>query len=840
MNDTILRLDRLELQLTERRVWCDGQEVALRGRAFDLLAVLAQHPGRLVSKGDLLARVWPGLVVEEGNIAVQIAAVRKALPVDLIATVPGHGYRLTAAPAATATAEPAPPPSTTPSTRPPNSPATAALYGRDEDLARLRAALHEPGCVTLTGPGGVGKTALAQALWAAWDAGAATWVDLSACAGDDAVQPALCVALGLEAPCDRAGPALTAALGAAGHLLVLDNAEHVLDAVVAVVPRLVAALPRLHLLVTSQAALRVGVERVQRLQPLQLPPAAADPAETARNGAVALFMARVHAADSRVSLGPGQLPLVRELCTQLDGLPLALEMAAARVPLLGLQGVLEALGQRFALLRPVRRDAPMRHRSLQAALDWSFDLLAPDEQQLFCALGVLTGSFTLDLAVAVAGGAGADARWQVIDGIALLVDRSLVSVGPEDPPRYRLLESLRHHALAHLEASGQLQPVRARHAQAVLAQVRHADALAAGAEREARTREVLEDMGHVREAFHWALLHDQATAVALSAHCAALVEFSAWRSEVFGWQRQCEPLVNGSVGLPVQALWWRQYARHLNFMNDAGALQAATQATRLASAAGDDLALFWALAGAVRAATMAGHAEPATPPPVATWVDEMARLLGAHPDWPPEAEIFVSGAQAMWSISTNDFEAALRHRQAEWALARRSGLDTRADIAALNVGWTLNRLGRHTQALATFQEFITTGRGSDFNGAYARVQVVRTLLMMRRLDDALAEARQALAASRRVNWLEMTGVAALLAALQDRLHTAALLLGHAQQAYAQRGWPVPDAPLFDYRQAADLLAARLSPSELADLMARGSALDAEAADRLLFSGADGG
>jgi non-specific serine/threonine protein kinase len=831
MNDAILRFDRLELQLAERRVLCDGQELTLRGRAFDVLAVLAQHRGRLVSKGDLLARVWPGLVVEEGNIAVQIAAVRKALPVDLIATVPGHGYRLVAAPAATASAEPAAPPSATP--------ATAALYGRDEDLARLQAALRRPGCVTLTGPGGVGKTALAQALLAAWDAGPATWLDLSACAGDDAVQPALCAGLGLEAPCDRAGPALTATLGAAGHLLVLDNAEHVLDAVAALVPRLVAALPRLHLLITSQAALRVGAERVERLQPLQLPPAAADAAETARNGAVALFMARVQAADSRVALGPAQLPLVRQLCTQLDGLPLALEMAAARVPLLGLQGVLDALGERFALLRPVRRDAPVRHRSLQAAMDWSFDLLAPAEQQLFCALGVITGSFTLDLAVAVAGGTEAEARWNVIDGIALLVDRSLVSVGPEDPPRYRLLESLRHDALARLTASGQVQPMRARHAQALLVQVRRADMLPAGAEREALTRRVLEDMGHVREAFHWALLHDQATAVALSAHCAALVEFSAWRSEVFSWQRQCEALVDDSVALPVQALWWRQYSRHLHFLNDPGAVQAAARAMRLARAAGDDLALFWALAAAVRAAAaVGGKVEPATPPAVAAWVDEMAQLLQAHPAWPPETAVFVSGARATQCINADDFEGALQHRQAELALARRGGLDTRADIAALNVGWTLNRLGRHAEALAAFQAFIAADRGSDFNRAYARVQVVRTLVMMRRLDEALAEAPQALAASRRVNWLEMTGVAALLVALHGRLHSAALLLGHARQAYALRGWPVPTAPLFDYRQAADLLSARLDPAEMADLMERGSALDAEAADRLLFSGDD--
>ncbi len=152
------------------------------------------------------------------------------------------------------------------------------------------------------------------------------------------------------------------------------------------------------------------------------------------SGALALFVDRVRAADSRYPLGAAAVPLMRQLCAHLDGLPLALEMAAARVPLLGLQGVCDALGERFAVLRRGRRDGPARHRTLHAALDWSFGLLPAEEQRLFCALGVFAGGFTLELAVAVTG-RQAESRWDVIDRIAALVDRSLVSVGPEDPPR---------------------------------------------------------------------------------------------------------------------------------------------------------------------------------------------------------------------------------------------------------------------------------------------------------------------------------------------------------------------------------------------------------------------
>ncbi len=838
MCDTRLRFDRFELQLEDRRLLCDGREVVLRGRAFDVLAVLARRAGRLVSKDELLEQVWPGLVVEEGNIAVQIAAVRKVLSPELIATVPGHGYRLTAAPAPLDAAAPAlaaggPPPA--PSAALPAAAASAgaapALFGRDEDLARLRAALQTPGCVTVTGAGGVGKTALARALCAGWDRGPATWVDLSVWPAGDDVQAALCASLGVHPDQDThaaQGTSLGAVLGGAGRLLVLDNAEHLLEPLADLLPRWLAALPALHLLVTSQAALRVAAERVEHLEPLALAPEQAGDDEAVRSGAVSLFLARVRAADSRRALDGQALPQVRRICARLDGLPLALEMAAARVPLLGLQGVLDAVDQRFALLRSGRRDSPTRHQSLLAALDWSFKLLDPEQQRLFAALGVFAGSFTLDQAVAVAARPG-QPRWELIDQLAVLVERSLVSVGREDPPRYRLLETLRAYALQRLRDGGLDGQLRGRHARAMLDEVRAADLAPAGAQREALTEQVLQDMGQVREAVRWSLQHDPAAALALSAHCAGLVELSAWRSEVFGWQRQCEPLVDTAADLPLQALWWRQYARHLHFVQDARATAAAAQATRLARGGGDALALFWALNVSVQvlAATPAASREP-----VVAWVDEMAQLLQAHPAWPPEAEIFVTRARAALCSSSGDFEGTLRLRQAEQALARRSGLTTRAAIAELNIGWALNRLGRHAEALAAFRAFIDAASVQDFNLAYAHVHAVRSLILMSRLDEALAAAPAALAASRRVNWLEMTGVAALLAASGGRHRTAALLLGHARQAYASRGLPTP---VFDYRQAADLLAAQLEAGLLARLMDQGAALDTDAADRLLFA-----
>ena len=841
MSDTHLRFDRFELQLEDRRVLSAGRELALRGRAFDVLAVLARRAGRLVSKDELLQQVWPGLVVEEGNIAVQVATVRKALYPELIATVPGHGYRLTALPLTThadpvpATEEATPPLASWPT-------ATAAgptLFGREEDLARVRAALQRPGCVTLTGTGGVGKTALARSLCACWAIGPTAWVDLSAWPAGADLEAALCASLGVHRQRDTGGLALAAMLGAVlggqGQLLVLDNAEHLLDALASLLPRWLAALPALHLLVTSQAALRVTEERVEHLEPLALPADQASDDEASRSGAVALFMDRARAAGSRRPLEVGALPQVRRLCAQLDGLPLALEMAAARVPLLGLQGVLDAVDQRFALLRHGRRGSPPRHQSLLAALDWSVGLLEPEDQQFFSALGVFAGSFTLDHVVAVAGNS-AQPRWEVIDRLSVLVERSLVSVGHEDRPRYRLLDTLRAYALQRLQADGRITELRGRHARAMLDEVRAADLAPAGPQRDALTAQLLQDMSQVSEAFRWALQHDRPNALALSAHAAGLVEFSAWRSEVFGWLRQCEPWVDTAGDPPLQALWWRQYARHLNFLRDPLATDAAARAMRLARDGDDALALLWAIATAVQAstsATPAGDLEQAQ-----AWVDEMAHLLEAHPAWPPEAEVFVIRARAMLCSRGGDFEGTLRHRQEEQSLARRSGLTMRAAIAELNVGWALNRLGRHAEALAAFRAFIRAASVPDFNTAFAQVHAVRSLILMGRLDEALAASPAALAASRCVDWLEMTGVATLLAARRGHLHTAALLLGHACQAHVVRGLPLPSAPLFDHCQAAELLQAQLEPGLLAHLMDRGALLDTQAADRLLFAPSD--
>lgn len=800
-----------------------GSQVA---RAAVGRANLARQPGRLVSRNELLERVWPGLVVDEGNIAAQIAAVRKALADDLIVTVPGHGYRLALHAVPAVTPEP-------PAAAPLPPPGTLQILGRDEELARLRDALGRPGGVTLVGPGGVGKTALARSVAAGWSTGQVAWLDLTALSAGEQVVPALCRVLAIEPPAGEPWAALARALDGNEPLLVLDNAEHLLDAIAALVPPLVQAARRLRVLVTSQAALGASGERVERLPPLALPPEDASDAQALASAAMALFVERVRDADSRYPLDGPAVPLMRQLCAHLDGLPLALEMAAARVPLLGLQGVCDALGERFAVLRRTRRDGPSRQRTLHSALDWSFGLLAVEEQRVFCSLAVFAGSFSLELAVAVAGD-GTASRWDVIDRVAALVDRSLVSVGPEDPPRYRLLETMRDYALEKLAAAGDEQAVRARHARAMRDMLAHATQAQAGAERERLGDEAMKNLDNVRTALHWCTRHDRPMAVALSAHAASLTELTAWRGEVFTWMSDCEALLDDSVPLPLQALWWRLFARQLHFLRSPRSMEAARRAVALARATNDPLMLCWALHALVRA-------QPPGPPADAqSSVDEMLALAAANPHWPAELRVLLESAMAAMCVARGDFEAALKYRLAELALARRAGLTARAAIAETNCGWTLNRLGRHAEALTRFRAFLSASTREDFSTTYARVQVVRTLAMMGRLDEALAEAPAALSGARRHDWLEMPGIAAWLAAKVGHWHSAALLFGLARSGYGMRGLAEPSQPEFEYRQLADALSSHFDAATLSALLARGAALDEAGADRLLFAATDAG
>lgn len=820
-----LRFGSVELQPRERRLLVDGTAVAIGARAFNLLLALLRCPDALRTKDELLDEVWPELVVEEANLTVQISALRRVLGGACIATIPGRGYRFCARIEVDDEAVPAPAASPTGTSTAPTLVAPRALIGRDADLERLRTELLRPGCITLTGAAGVGKTSLARAL-AQGHARGAVWVDLAPLGDGSLVAPALAHALELTAAAPVPTPASVAtALGS--RLLLLDNAEHLIDAAATLVAALLAAAPDLTVLVTSQQPLSIAGERVQRIEPLALE--RADDASDAPSAAAALFLARVRAASHRFVAAPGMLPLVHEICQRLDGIPLALEMAAARVPALGLQGVRDALsGERFALLTTGYRDAGGRHRTLKSALDWSHGLLGADEQQLFRRLAVFSGGFSLELAVAVAGDEARD-RWAVIDTLAALVDRSLVDADDADPPRYRLLETLREYAAQRLADAGETEAQRSRHAQALLD-------LFERAQTDLGQRPcALREHDNAREAAAWALRHDPALALRLSRCIARAATFSVWRSQAAAWLDACEPVLDDPrIERSELAQWWVERARQHLMLGDPEATVMARRALMLYRALDVPLGMFNALQAVVRGS----HSVPKD---LAALCAEL-ELLAARLDR-PLTHMSLQGTLAHAACLRGDDESALMHRRLERELALQHGYVQQAEAAETNIAAALIRLGRHDEALAVARDLLERpGAAESVNLAYAWKSAITALVAMGRHDEALRELPRALAVLRRCALpLLVDVVPAVLLAL-GRPRAAALL---AAQALAQlhadgRLDGVDQAQVQGVEDAARAARAVLGEEAANALTVRGRSLDAAQADRLVTDAAAGG
>ncbi len=448
----------------ERLLTRDGVEVELGGRALDLLLRLVARPNQPVGKRELMAEVWPDLTVGDGSLRFQMANLRKVLGdgrdgARYITTLSGRGYCFVA-PLTRAKPAPAPPTSLTT-----NLPLRPALVGRDGELADIVHLLGRERLVTIVGPGGVGKTRLAIA--SGWQAAAdypdGVWlIDLAPLSDPSLLVSAVATALDLA----RGGTELSASIVASALrdrrlLLILDNCEHLVATAAELAEVLLQGVPGLTLLATSQESLRLDLERVYRLDPLALPPTEAS--DVTAYGAVALFAQRALTADRRFAVSRANAAEVVDICRRLDGMPLSLEMAAARVPSLGLDGLRASLDARLQVLSTGVRTSDVRHRTLRNAVEWSVGLLDETERLVFRRLGVFSGGFSLEAAMAVVAAGELD-RWTVADALAGLVEKSLVALERSEPARYRLLETLRLYAREKLLASGEWDSLAERHA----------------------------------------------------------------------------------------------------------------------------------------------------------------------------------------------------------------------------------------------------------------------------------------------------------------------------------------------------------------------------------------
>lgn len=459
---------RFKVVPRRREVLAEGRPIELRARAFDVLMALIDARGNILSKDELMKRAWPGRIVEENSLHAQISSLRKALApdTDLIRTVAGRGYlfagELRALPASPAMLAPAP------ATNVPES--ASSLIGRDANVIAVLDLVAVQRLVTLTGAGGIGKTRLGLEVarrMLPHFAGGVWLAELGPLSAPEHLPRAVATALGIAGRVrDFTPDGIAKAMGPDKLLLVLDNCEHLIDAAAGMTEVLLRSCPQVSVVATSQEPLRVEGEHLYPVPPLDLPTEnAGDAEELLKHGAARLFVARAQAASPGFRPDPGSAVLVGLIARRLDGIPLAIELAAARVPVMGLAEIATRLKDRFRLLTGGHRTALPRHQTLRATLDWSYELLPESERVVFRRLGIFADGVTLKAALAVIADADVD-ECDIVDNLARLVEKSLVVAELEgESARYRLLETTRAYALEKLAELGEHAAVARRHAE---------------------------------------------------------------------------------------------------------------------------------------------------------------------------------------------------------------------------------------------------------------------------------------------------------------------------------------------------------------------------------------
>ena len=474
-NEQVLAFGTFELYRGKKVLLEDGRPVRLGSRAFDILTALVERAGEVVGKNELMTYAWPNTFVEESNLRVHVASLRKILGdghggVRYIVNVSGRGYSFVASVGRTQSAT-EPVPVVVDSKKKLQLPVPLArAVGRADAVSAVTAQLARGRLVTIVGPGGVGKSSVAlAAAYQLADAYAqrVCFVDLSAVADPLLVPAALATAVGMSVLTHDPVGSLVSFFRDQRMLILLDNCEHVIAAAAQMVEQILKGSAAVAILTTSREPLLAEGESLYRLPPLQLPPEASrlTAAVALTFPAVQLFVERATNRLDSFELTDATAAAVAGICRRLDGIPLAIELAAARIDLFGVDGLSARLDDRLLLLSRGRRTARPRHQSLHATLDWSYEILSPEERVILRRLALFRGAFSLESAAAlVAGDPVADEV--VLDGITSLAGKSLLTTQAGDNAiHYRLLQMTRTYAAEKLAESGEQAQLARRHAQ---------------------------------------------------------------------------------------------------------------------------------------------------------------------------------------------------------------------------------------------------------------------------------------------------------------------------------------------------------------------------------------
>ncbi|WP_144113897.1 ATP-binding protein [Paraburkholderia sp. BCC1886] len=469
----MIKIGRVVVSLEMREVYQEGRLLQVGSRAFDILELLIRAEGKTVTKDEILQHVWPNSVVEENNIHVQLSALRKIFGAgsQVIRTISGRGYRLTIP---TDAAElphlrGAVAASHASSVRPSGLPVChTPLIGREAAIADVTCALKGTPIVTLLGSGGIGKTQLAIAVARSIEA-ASEWevcfITLASVSGVQSVINKVAEALGVgPAGADVPLQALVDATRERKLLVLLDNCEHVIESAATICELLVQASADLRILATSREPLRTRDEKFYWVAPLETPDVGASRQTILDCSAVRMFLAQMTALNTSVENDLGSIEMVATICRRLDGVPLALELAASRVAVFGIRKLLAELDNRFQFLTGGRRTAPPRQQTLEGALDWSYQLLSATERTVLHRLSVFPARFSVEAACAVAA-CGRLTRNDVTDAIVGLASKCfLMTTFDSKTKEYFLLETTREYALRKLYESDEADQVLTRKA----------------------------------------------------------------------------------------------------------------------------------------------------------------------------------------------------------------------------------------------------------------------------------------------------------------------------------------------------------------------------------------